>query len=228
MADNALRASIVATMGATGSMKSTAIRLALDADAGERRLIFDFKGEYLKYGVECKTVDALWARLLKSWAGPFSLVLRPSFDVERGREQFNWLCGLAYKLGRVLVVGDELHRVTRPGWAPANWNMLVSMGRDRGVRIIAASQRPTEFAPVFWDQATVIRGGRLNSEASARTLGGVLMVPWREVMALAPGQWIQRSIERPVIVRGHIAWRSDKPVEVVDSEINLVQPASGQ
>lgn len=227
MTDNKRRASIVAVMGATGSGKSSSIRVALDADQGGRVLLWDVKGEYLRYGVECRTRRELFDRALKAGAGPFALAFRPSFDLDIGRAQFNWFCMLAYKLGNVLVVGDELHRVIRAGWSPAGWSMLISMGRDRGVRVIAASQRPAEFDKGFWDQATVIRGGRLNGEASARTLAGVLMVPWQDIVALPELHWIQRSISRPVIVRGHIAWRAGRPVEVVDREINLPSAARG-
>ena len=222
MSDNARRASLVARMGATGAGKSTDIRLALDADGGARRLIWDIKGEYLRYGVECRTVRELHRRVLKSWAGSFSLVFRPSFDAARGRLQFDWFCSLAYQLGGVLVVADELHRVMRAGWSPAGWSMLVSMGRARGVRIIASSQRPAEFDKGFWDQATVIRTGRLNGEASARSLAGVLLVPWSEIVSLPDLHWIQRNVARPVIVRGHIAWRSGRPYEVIDSENPLL------
>jgi hypothetical protein len=226
MAAQARPASLVANMGATGSGKSTGNHIALDADEGRRRLIWDFKGEYLRHGVECKTRAELRARVLESWAGEFSLVFRPSFDVKIGRAQLDYFCGVAYELGRVLVVADELHMVMASNVpAPPGWRRLVSLGRDHDVRLIAASQRPVDFDKSFWDQATVIRAGRLNGEASARTLAGFLMVPWQDIVALSPLHWIQRSIYRPAVVRGHIGGTPARPVEVVDSEKSLIPAA---
>lgn len=226
MTDNRRDASIVAMMGATGSGKSTAVRLALDARPPARLLVWDLKGEYLHYGDECSSERVLYARVSASWSGSFRCVFRPSFDVNEGRRQFDWFCQLAYALARVHVVADELHRVMLPNWSPAGWNQLVSMGRSRGVSIIAASQRPAGIEKSFWDQATVIRSGRLNGAASSRAIADVLMVPWQEVVALPPLAWIQRSIYEPVIVRGRIEWRSGRPVNVIESKKNLPTPGS--
>jgi len=220
LTDNKRRAQIAAVMGATGSGKSSTVRIAL-ADAGERLLIWDPKGEYRSFGVEYTTRQVFFDRLKEARAGPFRLVFRPSFDIEEARKQFDWFCKIAYSAGDVLVIADELHRVMLANWAPAGWGQLVSMGRDRGVSLIAASQRPAGIEKSFWDQATVIRSGRLNGEASARAVAGVLLVPWSEIVALPPLHWIQRSIYRPVIVRGHLVWRSGRPHDVIDGEINL-------
>jgi len=225
--DNARRADIVAVMGATGAGKSASIFAALAADPAPRLMIWDFKGEYLKFGFECVTRKALFDRLAAAGAGPFRLVFRPSFDVEVGRAQFNWFCKVAHAAGDVLVIADELHRVMLPNWSPAGWGLLVCLGRARGVRIIAASQRPAGIEKGFWDQATVIRSGRLNGDASARTVAGVLLVPWAEIVALPPLYWIQRSIYKPVIRRGRIEWRSGWPRDVLLSEKNLPAPGAG-
>lgn len=222
MKGNALRAKIVALMGATGAGKSTAVRLHVAASSPRRLLVWDPKGEYRALGRQVGTVAGV-SKLARAAGhhGPLAAVFRPSFDTKEARSQFDWFCRLAYALGDVQVVADELHQVMTSGWAPAGWNRLVSMGRERAARLIAASQRPADMAKVFWDQATVIRSGRLNGEASARAVAGVLMVPWQEVVALPDLHFIQRSVRRPVIVWGRIEWTRGAPREVVIREKNL-------
>jgi hypothetical protein len=211
--DNARRADILAVMGATGSGKSSSVFARLHADPPPRLLAWDFKGEYLAFGRECKSERELYRAAVR--AAGFRLVFRPSFDVDAGRVQFDWFCKLAYQLGDVLVVADELHRVMLPNWAPEGWNLLVSMGRSRGARVIAVSQRPALIEKGFWDQATVIRAGRLNGRLSAQALADALLVPWTEVVSLSPLLWLQRSIYEPAIVRGRIEWRRGRPSDVL-------------
>jgi hypothetical protein len=213
-------ASLVALLGATGSGKSSAIRAAV-ADAEPRLMVWDYKREYRRLGHVCETRQAFYDRAVAAWRGSFRLVFCPSFDVEAGRREFDWFCQLAYWLGDVLLVADELHRVMTASWSPMGWNLAVTLGRARGVRIIAASQRPAEIAKDFWDAATVVRTGRLNGEASARAVAGVLLVHWREVVALPPLHWIQRSIYRPAIIRGRVVWRGGAPADEFISESPL-------
>lgn len=218
MTDNAHRADILAVMGATGSGKSSAIRVNLEAKPPSRLLVWDLKGEYLAFGAACPNERSLYQGVARAGAGPFRLVFRPSFDQARGRVQFDLFCRIAHAAGDLTVIADELHRVMLANWSPAGWNLLVCMGRARGVRIVAASQRPAGIEKGFWDQATVIRSGRLNGEASARTVAGVLLVPWQEIVALPALHWIQRSIYRPVIARGRVEWRGGLPSDALIAE----------
>jgi hypothetical protein len=71
----------------------------------------------------------------------------------------------------------------------------------------------------------VIRSGRLNDVNDAATVARVLMVDPGEVLALPPLYWIQRSIYKPVILRGRIEWRAGRPHGVVLSEKPLPVPA---
>ena len=218
MTDNARRADIVAVMGATGAGKSSAIVAKLAADPAPRLMVWDFKREYLSAGHCYSTTQPLYDRVAAAGPGPFSVVFHPSFDVDQGRQQFDWFCKVAYAVGDLLVIADELHRVMLPGWSPEGWGMLVCLGRNRGVRVIAASQRPAGIEKGFWDQASVIRSGRLNGKASAQAVAGVLLVPWQDVVALPPLHWIQRSIYEPAIVRGRIEWRAGRPHDVMLSK----------
>jgi len=215
---NTHRADIVAVMGATGSGKSSTICVALAANPAPRLMVWDFKREYRAFGLPYTTQKPLYDRVAAAGAGPFRVVFHPSFDVDQGRVQFDWFCKVAHAAGDVLVIADELHRVMLSGWSPAGWGQLVCLGRARGVRIIAASQRPAGIEKGFWDQASVIRSGRLNGKASAQAVAGVLLVPWQEVVALPPLHWIQRSIYTPAVVRGRIEWRGGRPHDVVLSK----------
>lgn len=225
MNDSRAAADIVAVMGATGAGKSTAIRIKLAADRAPRRLIWDPAGDYSDCGqvvTDAKQFGALV--LAASHAGPLRLVYRPPFDVEKERAHFGQFCTLAYAAGDVLVVADELASVMTATWAPAGWRRLVRLGRKRGCRIVAASQRPAGIEKDFWDMATVIRSGWVRG-ASADTMADALMVDRSEVMALAPLHFIQRSIYEPVIQWGRIEWRAGEPLEIPMQVKKLVPDA---
>jgi len=223
--DNKLPASIVAVMGASGSGKSSSIVAALQADKGSRRIIFDPGGDYAAFGDPVDDVRAALRVVVKAGAGAFRLVFNPSFDAERARRQFSDLCELAYAAGDVLTVADELEGVMSPSWSPPGWALLVLRGRKRGVRIIGASQRPAGIEKRFWSLATVIRSGRLNYADDAATVARVLMVEPRDVLALADLDFIQRSVRRPVVQWGRIAWARGRPVESILREKNLLPDA---
>lgn len=218
MTGNTHRADIVAVMGASGSGKSSAVIELLHGDEGPRRVIYDPKGEYAAFGEVFSDLRLVSRAVVAAGAGPFRIVFSPTFDMERARVEFGLLCELAHATGDVLLVADELEDVMLPNWAPAGWRMLIRRGRSRGCRILAASQVPAGIEKRFWDQATVIRSGRLNGYDSAVTVARVLMVEPAELVALAPMRWIQRSVYRPVIQRGRLEWRRGRPVSVVTSD----------
>lgn len=220
-ADNSRRAALVALMGATGEGKSTAVRLALAELRPSRLLVWDFKREYSALGASFEDRKKFYDRLMAARSGDFRLVWRPSFDLKEGREQFDWFCQLAYHVGDVQVVADELHTVMLSNWAPKGWRTLISAGRDRGCKVIAASQRPADIEKGLWDQATMIRSCRLNGEASARCMSGVLMVPWSEIVTLPELHFVQRSMRGGVIQWGRIEWTRAKPREVILREENI-------
>lgn len=224
MTDNTRRADIVAVMGATGAGKSSSICEALAADDSARRLIYDPGDDYGDFGQVVGELAPVHRAIMKG--GAFRFVYRPSINLATARAQFDALCQLAYYAGELLLVADELQDVMLPNWAPAWWSALVRKGRKRGVRIIAASQRPAGIEKGLWSMATVIRSGRLNHLDDARTVAYVLMVEPAEVMALPQLAWIQRSIYKPVIVRGRIEWRAGRPHSLILSERALPAPGA--
>jgi hypothetical protein len=225
MRDNSRAASIVAVMGATGSGKSTAICSKLAVDDGERRLIWNPGGDYDQYGTVTDSQREVYRMVTRSRS--WRVVFNPSFDQDQARAQFGWFCQVAFECGDCLVVADELEDVMTASWAPAGWRALIRKGRKRGCQIIAASQVPAGIEKRFWDQATVIRSGRLNGKDSADTVARVLMVPAAEVLALPELCFIQRSIARPVVTWGRIEWGRGGPREVVIREKNISPGAPG-
>ena len=221
MSQQHYRADIVAVMGATGSGKSSSIVELLENDDGPRRILYDPGRDYGRFGETVPDLKALARRVVAAGRGPFSLVFNPTFDRDRDCREFGLLCELAWAAGNVMLAADELAGVMLPNWAPAGWLKLVSTGRKRGVRIVAASQRPAQVEKSFWDQATVVRCGRLNGLDSAATVARVLMVDPRELIALPPMHWIQRSIYKPIIVRGRIEWQGGHPHSVILSKKSL-------
>lgn len=227
MTDNAHRASLVAVMGATGAGKSSSICCALAQDQGPRRLIFDPGEDYGAFGTVTDSLASIHKQIIGAPGAPFRFVYRPSINLAIARGQFDAFCQLAYIAADLLVVADELQDVTLPNWAPPWWSALVRKGRKRGVRIIAASQRPAGIEKGIWSMATLIQSGRLSDAEDARTVARVLMVdPW-EVVGLPPLHWIRRSIYAPVILRGRVEWRTGRPHDRVLSKKNLPIPGPG-
>jgi hypothetical protein len=218
--DNTRRADIVAVMGATGAGKSSSICEALGDDGARRLIGYDPGEDYGEYGQVVHELSVIHRAIVKG-ASDFRFIYRPSINLVKARGQFDALCQLAYYAGELLLVADELQDVMLSNWAPPWWCALVRKGRKRGVRIIAASQRPAGIEKGLWSMATMIRSGRLNHLEDARTVGQVLMVEPAEVMALPQLHWIQRSIYKPAIVRGRIEWRQGRPHSVVMSEKSL-------
>lgn len=186
-------------------------------------MIFDPGEDYTQHGTVFRDTRALYAHLVKAGQGPFRVVLCPSLEQEQERGQFNDFCLMAFAIGRLLVVADELEDVMLPTWAPAGWRLLMRKGRKRSVRVIGATQRPAGLEKRMWSFATVVRSGVLEEWADADVVAARLRVTPDDVLALPSLHWIQWERERRAIVRGHIEFRSGKPHQVVDSE-NIFSP----
>jgi len=194
-------AHIVAVMGGTGSGKSTFIKREINRLKPKRLIIFDVMHEYSDHGQAVKLCGAL-AQLAK--AKTFSLIFQPSSASIK--EQFNYVCKLAFALGDCMLVVEELNRVTQATKAPPNWQDCTSRGRHKGLMIYGASQRPAGVDKDFFSNATKIRSGRLNFAADIKTLANVLKVKTNDIDSLKPLEFIEREMATGKITRGKLTF----------------------
>ena len=129
-------------------------------------------------------------------------MFRPSVDRPIAERQFSALCLLAYELGHVALVVDELSTVTRSSSAPPGWWKATHEGRHRHLRIYCAAQRPTEVDNGLFSLATVIRTGRLNAKGDREKLADVLDVPATDIAELGAHGFIERDMLTGRVTRG--------------------------
>lgn len=186
------RASIVAAIGATGSGKSAWIKQGLAARRPPRLLAWDPQGEYAAHGVvyrdRVKLLDAV-AR-----APTFAAIYQPGDRLADYPARFDWLCRLAYALGDLVLVVEELADVTAPNRAPDAWSVVTRKGRHKALRVVAASQRPASVDKDFFGNCTMIHCGRLNYAPDLKCMADVLAVPVAQLGQLAPLAYIERDM----------------------------------
>jgi len=147
-------ADIVGVFGGSGTGKSW--RMAKLTARDRRLLIWDVMAEY----DDRMQIVTAWPELLQAIrAKGFRVSFRPSF--ENLADDYARFCRLAYAVGRLRVVVEELNQVTQPSYAPPAWLNLCSRGRHRGVRIAGASQRPAQVDKGFIGNMTELYAGRL-------------------------------------------------------------------
>lgn len=206
-------AHIVADMGASGSGKTVRVKRAI---AGERRLlIWDVMNEY---GDHARAVPTLQA-MVSGVRGRESFTLRyvPAGDPAQLKARFDVFCSLAFTLGNLAMVCEELQTVTGPSWAPAGWSNCTLRGRHRGLRIYGVSQRPASVDKNFFSNATLIRCGRLNFTDDIRTMDGVIGLPRRDltgvpvsVRDLKPLEYVERDMATGEVRAGVVTFEQVK------------------
>lgn len=119
---------------------------------------------------------------------------------------FGAFCAAAYDLaprvGGLWVVVEELADVTTASHAPPAWARITRSGRHRGITLLAATQRPATVDKSFLGNASLIRCFRLNWRTDTRILAAVLAVQESELIALKPGQWVERNMLTGMVTRG--------------------------
>ncbi len=193
------KANIVAVMGGSGSGKSTFIKREIARLKPKRLIIFDVMHEYDALGQPVKFCSDL-ARLAKQKT--FKLIFQPSSL--NMQQQFDFVCKLAFNLGDLVLVVEELNRVTDAGKAPPYWQDCTSRGRHKGLMIYGASQRPAGVDKDFFSNATRVRTGRLNYAADVKTLANVLNVKTSDIDSLMPLEFIERDMGTGKITSGKI------------------------
>jgi len=194
--------SIGAILGASGSGKSSLMKLELLASRPPRLLVWDPKGEYAALAPPVpgdrrapSSLDNLIRKTLQQGErGSFALSFRPVLARRMMRDQFNVFCLTAERAGNCFVLVDELADVTEPGWAPEGWERLTRQGRHAGLTIRGASQRPAEIDKSFLGNASRIACFRMNAEGDVKLLARILGVEDRTVRELAPLEWIERDM----------------------------------
>lgn len=191
------KANIVAVMGGSGSGKSTYIKREIARLKPKRMIIFDVMHEYGELG---KVVTTTAAAVQMAREKSFKIIFQPSSA--NIKEQFNFICKLAFTIGDCLFGVEELNRVTQANKAPPAWQDCTSRGRHKGLMIYGASQRPASVDKDFFSNATKIRSGRLNFEADIKTLANVLKVKKSDIDELKPLEFIEREMATGQINKG--------------------------
>lgn len=204
------QACIVAAIGATGSGKSAWVKQQLRADRPPRLFVWDPQNEYADHATARTLPDC--GRMLA--AGPARVRFVCSDDPKIRRRQFEAYCQLAYAIGGLCAVVDELGDVTGPtrDLTPVWWSTLTRKGRHKGLQVVGLVQRPALVDKNFFSQATLIHCGRLGFAADVRVMADVLAVPADDVARLTGVQWIERDMLTGQTTRGELKFaRSRKP-----------------
>lgn len=192
--------SIGAVLGASGSGKSSLLKLELLEARPPRLLIWDPKREYGRFGAAFSAIADLYRAVFKlegkAWRDreQWRAVFHPAGSRRAMRKQFDVFCQLAAAAGNCWCVVDELADVTEPNWAPEGWEVLTRQGRHAGVTIRGASQRPADIDKSFYGNASHIAVFRMNAEGDVDRCAKLLGVERREVLELQPLEWIERNM----------------------------------
>ena len=186
-------------IGASGSGKSTAIKHLLNKEKPKRLIIIDPMGEYAKYAQPVPTIKELLTKCnQKSFAVSFKTSrLNPE-------DQFETICDIAYSLGDLWMLAEELQMFTKAGHAPPSWSDCSMRGRHRGLTVIGATQRPAVIDKNFFGNCTKIRTGRLNYKADIVTMADVLNVSKADVQNLLPFHYIEKDMSSGIVTTGMV------------------------
>lgn len=215
------QASIIAAMGASGSGKSAFVKQCLAGAAPPRLMIWDTMDEYGDFARRVLTLQAMVNAIKAS--PTFALRYVPSGAPDELVKRFDVFCSVAFAIGKVCLVVEELQTVTKPAWAPAGWSNCTLRGRHKGLSIFGISQRPASVDKNFFSNATMVRCGRLNFAEDVRTMDSVMGLGSLKVCLLdssvgtvahlKPLQYVQRDMASGEVSAGILAFEPKKPRE---------------
>jgi hypothetical protein len=187
-------AAFTAVIGATGAGKTEYIRQQLARSKPKRLIVWDFKpiSEYGHLGETFTDRAALVEAALAAGSGPFRAIYRPGTQASEWVDKFDWLCRFAYAFKHCTLIAEELAHVTRAGWSPDGWKLVVTMGRSEGLTVYGATQRPALVDKTFISAASLIHCGRLGARSDRVTMADLLDCDPKELAALRPMDWIER------------------------------------
>lgn len=185
----------VVVIGATGSGKTAWIRQQLAGMQPKRLIIWDPKpkSDYAEFGEAYTDQAALAEAAIAAGKGPFRAVYRPGQRMEEFKGKFDWLCRLVYAWKDCVFVAEELAHVTRPGWSPQGWLAVVTLGRDEGLKVFGATQRPALCDKTFLSNHSLIHCGKLGTRSDRVTMADLLDCDQKELALLQPLDWIERK-----------------------------------
>ncbi|KQW76592.1 hypothetical protein ASC67_02770 [Methylibium sp. Root1272] len=205
------RPMVWAYIGASGSGKGVSINKALASLKPARLLIWDPRDEYGKHAKRVTTLPALVAEFRKASAGP----VRVRYVAGSGMplaDAFALVCSLAFEVGHLVFLAEELSDVTTASQAPAAWRRCITQGRHRALHIIGAAQRPALIDKTFLGNCTFIRCFTLRYSDDRSAMAKALDVPLADVSALQTVEtekattiaYLERDFRAGVLQKGSI------------------------
>ena len=185
--DNTNRPNLRAYIGGTGSGKGVSVREHLDAEKPLRLCVWDPLREYGQYGKTVSTIADLCKELK---AEKFKVCFWPGASVEGFASKFDLFCRAVFSAGNCTVHVEELADVTTPSHAPPSWRRITKQGRHRGLRVIAATQRPADCDKAFLSGITYARAFTLRWPRDKKVLAECLGETFDEINTL-------QTVERP-------------------------------
>jgi len=180
--DNSNKPSLRAYIGATGSGKGVSIRDHLKREKTSRFVCWDPLREYGAFGRTVATISDLCRELAKP---AFSVCFWPGAEVGAFAPKFDLFCRAVFAAGNCTVHIEELADVTTPSHAPPSWRRITKQGRHRGLRVIAATQRPADCDKAFLSGVTYIRAFMLRWPKDKKVIAECMDEPLSEVSSLS-------------------------------------------
>lgn len=174
---------IEAYIGASGSGKGVSLNRRLIALAPSRLLVWDPRDEYGKVGRKITTLPALVAAFKDAGSGPIQVRYVPGSAMALAAA-FALVCALAFEVGDLVFLAEELSDVTTASQAPAAWRRCITQGRHRKLHVLGAAQRPALIDKTFLGNCTYIRCFTLRYAEDRAAMAKALDVPLADVTAL--------------------------------------------
>jgi len=201
-------ARLVAVIGATGAGKTEWIRQQLRRGKPKRLIVWDPKptSNYAEFGQTFTSRAELVAAVKAAGTrGELRAIFRPGTDMGTFKEKFDWLCRLAFAWKHCTLVAEELAHVTKAGWSPPGWLQCVTLGREEGMVIFGATQRPALCDKTFISNASMIHCGRLQGTSDRKVMADLLDCNGQELVVLKPMEFIERA-DTGESRRGVVVW----------------------
>jgi hypothetical protein len=209
-----------AYIGMTGSGKGVSIDRRLTALKPRRLLIWDPRGEYGSQAPAISNLGALVEAFTRARSGPIKAryVHAGRIPIEKA---FGLVCSLAFTVGDLVLLAEELAEVTKPSWAPDQWRRCVTQGRHKGLTILGATQRPALIDKTFLGNCTLVRCCMLGYEDDARAMSKELRCSQALLEQLsttgddagATIQYVERIRRPPALFAGEIRIRGGAVTE---------------
>lgn len=193
---------LYAVTGATRTGKTTWV---VERVRSRRRLlVWDSAGEFADlHG--CARITSI-AELARAVVDPRPRRLALVVDVTA--ENFQRFCRLAMIFVQLhvdaTVVVEELADVTSPNKAPSSWGVLTRRGLRYGPEIYFLTQRPAESDKTSFGNASVIHAHQCALEIDVEYMRRQLRVPFEQVDALLPYEFIERDRRTKALSTGRL------------------------